>query len=551
MIRLKECRLPLEHGKKDIEKKIEKQLGISKKQIINYKIHKKSIDARKKPTLFVVYSIDVEIVGEEQYLARNTNKKVEKVRETLYSYPKQGKEKMKGRPIVIGSGPGGLFCAYLLAKTGYEPIVLEQGESIEKRKKTVEHFWKTGELNGESNVQFGEGGAGTFSDGKLNTLVNDTFGRNKYVLETFVKHGAPKHLLYEAKPHIGTDLLSTVIKNMREEIKRLGGTFFFETKAVDFYIEEDRIKGVVTKEEKTIWGDVVVLAVGHSARDTFYTLYERGLSMEAKSFAVGVRVEHPQSMIDESQYGRGQDKYLPAASYKLAAKVGNRGVYTFCMCPGGYVVNASSEEKRLAVNGMSYHNRRGKNANSAVIVAINPEDFPKGQGPKPLEGVLFQQKLEEKAYEEGGGVVPVQTFGDFLENRKSKGFGNFQTEMKGTYAFGNLRNIFPEGINEGIKEGMIAFGKKIKGFDNPNVILSGVESRTSSPVRMKRGEDGMSNIKGLYPCAEGAGYAGGIMSAAMDGMKIAEKIIERYKANKENEKDEHTGNHKGEKADCH
>lgn len=551
MIRLKECRLPLEHGEKEIEKKIEKLLGIPKKQLINYKIHKKSIDARKKPTLFVVYSIDVEILGEEQYLARNKKKKVEQVKELLYSYPGQGEETMKGRPIIIGSGPGGLFCAYLLAKTGYYPIVLEQGESIEERKKTVEHFWKTGELNLESNVQFGEGGAGTFSDGKLNTLVNDTFGRNKYILETFVKHGAPKHILYEAKPHIGTDLLSIVIKNIREEIKRLGGTFFFKTKAVDFYIEENRIKGVLTKDKQIMLGDVVVLAVGHSARDTFHTLYKRGLSMEAKSFAVGVRVEHPQSMIDKSQYGRGQNEYLPAASYKLATKVGSRGVYTFCMCPGGYVVNASSEDKRLAVNGMSYHKRRGKNANSAVIVAVNPEDFSTGQGPKPLAGVLFQQKLEEKAYKEGRGTVPVQTFGDFLENRESKGFGNFETEMKGSYCFGNLRNIFPEEINEGIKEGMTAFGKKIKGFDNRDVILSGVESRTSSPVRMKRGEDGMSNIKGLYPCAEGAGYAGGIMSAAMDGIKIAEKIIKRYKANKENEKNECKGNNKGEKTDCH
>ena len=423
---------------------------------------------------------------------------------------------------------------------GYRPILLERGASMEERQKDVQDFWKTGKLNPESNVQFGEGGAGTFSDGKLNTLVHDTHNRGKEVLRLFVKYGAPESILYDAKPHIGTDILAKVVKNIREAIISMGGEVRFHTKvtgirtkrSIDFS-DEPALAMLHLEDTRTNIGedlltDVAVLAIGHSARDTFGLLNLSDIKMEPKPFAVGVRVEHSQDMIDESQYGKNAPESLPAAAYKLTAKTKEgRGVYTFCMCPGGYVVNASSEENRLAVNGMSYSGRNGKNANSAVIVTVSPEDFPeKGV----LGGLAFQRQLEEAAFAEGQGKIPVQLFGDFKKNVPSSSAGAIAPQMKGAYSWGNVRSIFPEFIARCLEEGITEFGKKIPGYDRDDAVLSGVESRTSSPVRILRDETLQSSVKGLYPCGEGAGYAGGITSAAMDGLKVAEAVSQKYMA---------------------
>lgn len=456
---------------------------------------------------------------------------VSEAKETEYILPVSGNSKMKHRPVIIGSGPAGLFCGYLLAEQGYKPLIIERGRCVEERQKDVEKFWETNVLDIHSNVQFGEGGAGTFSDGKLNTLVKDVKGRNKKVLEIFIAHGAPESISYMNKPHIGTDILIRVVADMRRQIEQWGGTYLFETCVTDIEFENNHVTGVVCQKEpdgqpERILTDNVILAVGHSARDTFEMLLQKDVPMEAKSFAVGMRVEHPQSMISENQYGKEAAGKLPAASYKLTANLENgRGVYSFCMCPGGYVVNASSEENRLAVNGMSYSGRDGRNANSAIIVTVTPEDFEEAG---PLSGVAFQRKLEERAFELGKGAVPQQLFGDFEQGKVSEDFGEFTTELKGTHTFGALHTLFPKEITRSFIQGMHQFAGRIPGFDRADTILSGVESRTSSPVKIPRDENFESSRKGLYPCGEGAGYAGGIMSAAMDGMKIAEEIIRRY-----------------------
>ena len=378
----------------------------------------------------------------------------------------------------------------------------------------------------DSNVQFGEGGAGTFSDGKLNTLVKDKNGRNRFVLETFVKFGAAEDILYVQKPHIGTDILIEVVRKMREEILRLGGKFSFHSQVTDLLVEQHCLQVNGTEE---ILAGVAVFAIGHSARDTFEMLNRHQLPMRAKSFAVGVRVEHPQELIDQSQYGRSRGKELPAAAYKLTENLTNgRGVYTFCMCPGGYVVNASSEEHRLAVNGMSYSDRAGKNANSAVIVTVTPEDFGSEDA---LAGIAFQRKLEENAWKAGQGKVPVQRFEDFRKNRISTEYGTVSPCIKGAYTLANVREIFPKELSLSLEDGILAMDHKIRGFAGEDVLLSGVESRTSSPVRIERNEQCVSEkISWIYPCGEGAGYAGGITSAAMDGIKVAEEIIRRYES---------------------
>ena len=394
---------------------------------------------------------------------------------------------------------------------------------MRERKGDVERFWETGILDPSSNVQFGEGGAGTFSDGKLNTLVKDSMGRNRFVLETFVRFGAPEDILWEQKPHIGTDILIEVVENMRNFIIKAGGEFRFHTQVTDLVPKENCL---IVNDSERLETDAAVLAVGHSARDTFAMLYDRGIELEAKSFAVGVRIEHPQTLIDENMYGRKERGSLPAASYKLTEKLENkRGVYTFCMCPGGYVVNASSEPGHLAVNGMSYHGRAGKNANSAVIVTVTPEDYGSQH---PLSGVQFQRMLEKRAWEEGQGAIPVQRFDDYCHDRKTKELGGITPDMKGQYTFGNVRRIFPEELAASIQEGIRKMDRKIQGFAADDALLSGVESRTSSPVRIVRGEAFTSPVPWLYPCGEGAGYAGGITSAAMDGLKVAEAIIAKF-----------------------
>ncbi len=510
-----------------IRKKVMKILRIPSERILDISIAKQSIDARKKPTIFYSLVLDIHIKNQDEVLKYCKNSNVSISPSVRYRFPTSGQQKMRQRPIIIGTGPAGLFCAYQLALHGYKPIVLERGQEVEKRFTSVEHFWKTGKLLPNSNVQFGEGGAGTFSDGKLNTLIKDKSGRSREVLDIFVKAGAPDRITYENKPHLGTDLLIEIVKNMRNAIIAHGGEVHFDSEVTDFKIENGMITGIVVNGVKTIKSNIVVLAIGHSARNTIETLYHAEIPMEAKSFAVGLRVEHPQTIINASQYDIENPEFLGAASYKLTAKSSNeRGVYSFCMCPGGYVVNSSSEVGRLAINGMSYSKRDGINANSAIIVTVTPEDFENNNA---LSGIQFQRKLEENAFALGDGKIPVQYFNDFINNRPSfEDKKRNAPAMKGAYLFTNVRSILPEPLNESFIEGMQKFGKIIKGFDDDDTLISGIESRTSSPVRIHRDEEMQSAIRGLYPCGEGAGYAGGITSAAMDGIKIAEVIAKRF-----------------------
>lgn len=526
MIRISQVKLQLSHTEEELKKKAAKILHIPPSRIHEIRIVKQSIDARKKPEISYVYTLDVALADEAQFLKKYRGNQVTKAPEKMYQFIGGGSKKLSHRPVVIGSGPAGLFCAYMLANAGYKPLLLERGDDVETRTKEVAKFWKTGRLNPESNVQFGEGGAGTFSDGKLNTLVKDPLGRNAKVLDVFIEHGAPKEIRYVNKPHIGTDILTSVVKNMRKSIEAAGGEVRFCSKVTNVVMQKDVLKGLVVNDTEEIPCEIAVLAIGHSARDTFSMLYNKGIPMEAKSFAVGVRVEHQQTMINESQYGIKESPFLSAAAYKVAEQLENgRGVYSFCMCPGGFVVNASSEDEMLAINGMSYHDRAGINANSAIIVTVTPDDY---NGNTPLAGIEFQRNLEKNAYQLADGKIPVQLFGDFCKDRCSDHFGTVHPEMKGAYAFANVRSIFPKEIAASIEAGIKKFNDKIHGFSNEDALVSGVESRTSSPVRIPRDETLMSEIMGIYPCGEGAGYAGGITSAAMDGLKVAEKIAETY-----------------------
>lgn len=524
MIRLRQINLKIDAKDDDILKVCSKKLKINKEEIKKYKIVKQSIDARNKEKIMYSYEIDVEVDNENVILKKNKSKDILKAPEEKYEFKITGKEKMKNRPIIIGAGPAGLFSAYMLAKHGYKPLILERGERVENRVKTVEKFWKEGILNKNSNVQFGEGGAGTFSDGKLNTLVKDKFYRNKKVLEIFVNMGAPEEILYINKPHIGTDLLRDVIINLRNEIIKMGGEIRYNSCLTDIEIQNSSIKSIEINNSEKIDTEVLILAIGHSARDTFRLLKEKGVFMESKPFAVGVRVQHSQEKINYAQYGNVKN-LLPPASYKLTYHASNgRGVYSFCMCPGGFVVNASSEEKRLAINGMSNFDRDEKNANSAIVVTVSPEDFEN----KIFGGLEFQEKLEEKTYKLGNGKIPIQTLKDFFENKKSMEINGLKPVIKGKYELSNLQEILPEFMIDALKEAFRNFDKKIKGFADDDTILAAIETRTSSPVRIVRNLEGESNIKGIYPAGEGAGYAGGIMSAAMDGIKTAENIAKIY-----------------------
>lgn len=529
MIRINQLKLPIDHKEADLQNKIRKILKLNQTQSFQMSIVKKSIDARKKPELFFVYSVDIEIDNERLILKKVNDKNVMLTSRKIYQVPSHGEIETEHRPIVIGAGPAGLFASYLLAMEGYAPLIVERGKKIEARSEDVEKFWQTGILDVKSNVQFGEGGAGTFSDGKLNTLVKDPAGRNRFVLDTFVKFGAPEKITYESKPHIGTDVLKEVIVRMRKEIENIGGSFVFESCVTDFKIEAGELKAVKVEcngKQEWLSAKLCILAPGHSARDTFATLLDRNLTMQPKAFAVGFRTEHLQSRINMTQYGERYAEKLPAAPYKVTANLANgRGVYSFCMCPGGYVVNASSEEGHLAVNGMSYSGRSGKNANSAIIVSVNPDDF---DGEDALAGVCFQQELERKAFQLANGKIPQQLFGDYCEGKASKAYGSFESQTCGATQLCNLRGLLPAEMEESFIEGMHAFSHTIPGFDDYDTILSGIESRTSSPVRICRDEFFESNIRGIYPCGEGAGYAGGIMSAAMDGLKVAEAVIRKY-----------------------
>lgn len=524
MIRIRQINVAIDEDENELITKCAKKLKTNKENIEEYKIVKKSIDARDKQNIVFCYEVDIKAKNEDEILRKNKSKDIFEASNTQYEFKITGKQKMKNRPVIVGSGPAGLFCGYMLASYGYKPIIIERGEQIEKRVKTVETFWKEGNLNKESNVQFGEGGAGTFSDGKLNTLVKDKMGRNKKVLEMFVEAGAPNEILYLNKPHIGTDLLRNVIINLRNKIINMGGDIRYNSCLTNIEIQDSHIKSIEINNNEKIETEVLILAIGHSARDTFRMLNKNKIKMEPKPFAVGVRVQHPQKKINYSQYGKFKDM-LPPATYKLTYHSSNgRGVYSFCMCPGGYVVNASSEDRRLAINGMSNHSRDSKNANSAIVVTVIPNDF-KGN---LFGGLEFQEKLEEKTYEIGKGKIPIQTLKDFMENKKTEKIGSVELEMKGDYSLANLNEILPDYIAESLKEAFINFDKKIKGFANGDTILAAIETRTSSPVRIVRDELGQSNIKGIYPAGEGAGYAGGIMSAAMDGLKVAESIAKIY-----------------------
>lgn len=530
MIRLNQITMPVGHSMEALEQKCYKLLKISKAEVKQFTIVKQSIDARKKPDIIFSYVIDIACDNEAKVVKQCKGGQAERITPVIYRFPKCGDKPLKKPIVIIGMGPAGLFCGYMLAKHGYRPILLERGQDVDSRTEKVRAFWETGVLDTQSNVQFGEGGAGTFSDGKLNTLVKDKDGRNKEVMTILVENGAPRKILYDAKPHIGTDVLSKVVKNMRNRIMEWGGEVHFNSQVTGFSIEQNRVTGVQLADGTHIDCEAAVLAVGHSARDTFEMLYELGVPMSAKSFAVGFRVQHPQSLINESQYGVENHAVLGAAPYKVVAKTSvNRGVYSFCMCPGGYVVNASSEEGRLVVNGMSYSGRDSACANSAIIVAVTPEDYGSDH---PLAGVQFQRALEQKAYELGMGSIPVEQYGDFKEavtgKRPETSLPAFEPCMKGAYRRADLTRILTADMNRAFVEGMEHFQKIIPGFGDANIWMCGVESRTSSPLRIERDGSLQSGISGLYPCGEGAGYAGGITSAAMDGLRVAEQLAQHY-----------------------
>lgn len=529
MIKISQIKLPIMHTQEDMLNSISKALRIPVNKIKEYNIVKKSIDARKEEVKYI-YTVEVSLIAQPKeneavIIKKSHNPNVSIAEAVHYEFTPNGTIKLNHRPVVVGTGPAGLFAAWMLAKHGFLPLVIERGNEVRKRVEAVEHFWKTNELNPECNVQFGEGGAGTFSDGKLNTLVKDAFHRYPLVMETFVQFGAPSDILYLKKPHIGTDKLRGVVENMRKDIIRLGGEVRFDSKLTNLIIEEGRLTGIEVNHTEKILCEVLIPAIGHSARDTFEMFLKSGLDLSPKAFAIGLRMEHKQSLISQSQYGRDYI-HLPAADYKLTHQTkSGRGVYSFCMCPGGFVVNASSEVGHLAVNGMSNYQRNEENANSAIVVTVQPEDFG---GIGPLSGVAFQRKWEQAAYQAGKGSVPVQLFGDLLRNRDSVTIGNVIPNIKGSYRLTNLMDCLPGEVSEALKEGILAFDHKIKGFADEEAVLSGVESRTSSPVRIHRNDTFVSNIQGIYPCGEGAGYAGGITSAAIDGIKVFEAVAGLY-----------------------
>lgn len=495
MLRINQVKMKTGHTEEQLCRKTAELLHIPQQELLELKVIRQSIDARRKPEIFYSYTVDVKVKNEAKVLHRfkGRENQVSVQQPVVYAFPQPGFRRSRFPVVIVGMGPAGLFCGYFLALHGYRPILLERGKCVEERRKDVEEFWQGGQLNPESNVQFGEGGAGTFSDGKLNTLVKDREGRNGAVLETLVKFGAEKSICYEAKPHLGTDMLTDIVRNMRNEIVRLGGEVRFQSLVTDLEIKGLEVTGVIINGKERLDCSQLVLACGHSARDTFSMLYERKVPMEAKAFAVGLRVEHPQSMINKSQYGTEDPGSLGAAPYKVTAKGRNgRGVYSFCMCPGGYVVNASSETGRTAVNGMSYSRRDGVNANSAVIVAVTPEDFG---APHPLAGVEFQRRLEEKAWELGQGKIPAQRYGEFRaqvlrkaenEQKEVSGAevrredeGEIEPQCKGAYVWADLSGLLPGECSEAFIDGMESFGRQIKGFDRPDAVLLGVESRTS------------------------------------------------------------------------
>ncbi len=526
MLRLTDVKLPLDHAPAEIERTILNRLGIPPTDLISHLIFKRSYDARKKSAVLLIYTLDVEVKNEAAVLKRaQGNAHIGLTPDTSYKFVAQAPATLAHRPIVIGTGPCGLFAALILAQMGFRPIVLERGKAVRERTKDTFGLWRQSVLNPESNVQFGEGGAGTFSDGKLYSQIKDPKHYAQKVLAEFVKAGAPPEILYVSKPHIGTFRLVGMVETMRATIESLGGEIRFSSKVADIDIDNHQVRGVTLEDGSYLASAHVILAIGHSARDTFQMLFDRGVYIEAKPFSVGFRIEHPQSLIDQCRFGKNAgNPILGAADYKLVHHASNgRSVYSFCMCPGGTVVAAASEPGLLVTNGMSQYSRNERNANSAIVVGIDPGDYP-GHA---LAGIDFQRKWEAHAFTLGGSNyhAPGQLVGDFLANRPSQQLGSVIPSYTPGVTLGSLHNSLPDYAITAIREALPAFDKQIRGFSMHDAILTGVETRTSSPIRIKRGEDGHSvNTRGLFPAGEGAGYAGGILSAAIDGIKTAEAL---------------------------
>ena len=520
MIRIRDISLPPEHNAHQLRFEAAQLLRISNSKIKKLRIVRRSVDARKKPDVKIIYTVDVSVDGNEQKILRASGCKRASIAPVAFYKPPKNISAPGKRPVVIGFGPAGMFAALILALAGWRPLILERGEDAQTRHEKVRRFFETGELDPRSNVQFGEGGAGTFSDGKLNTGVNDP--RIPWVLEQFVKAGAREDILYDAKPHVGTDVLLTVVQNIRQRIISLGGEIRFNTQVTDLVTEDSVLKAVVTADGEEIPCDRCILAIGHSARDTFRMLEAKGIPMEPKAFAMGARIEQKQSVIDKAQYGM-ENAALPPADYKLAEHLEDGNVFTFCMCPGGYVVAAASQEGGVVTNGMSYADREGENANAALLVSVEPKDFPY-EG--TLGGVLWQEEIERKAYDLTRSYrAPAQKVGDFLAGIPSTGPGAVEPTYRPGVHWCALEEVLPEKLTLAMREALPKLDKKLHGFADPEGVLTAPETRSSSPVRILRDADRQSALRGLYPTGEGAGYAGGIMSAAVDGIVTAEKLI--------------------------
>lgn len=532
MLRFTEIRLPINHAESALSDAILAKLEIPAEQLIRVVVSRRAHDARKPAMIMLVYTLDVELKDEASVLEKFKNDKhISQTPDTHYKFVTHAPENISSRPVVIGMGPAGLFAGLILAQMGFRPLILERGKAVRDRTKDTFGLWRQSVLDPESNVQFGEGGAGTFSDGKLYSQISDPHHYGRKVLDEFVLAGAPEEILYVSKPHIGTFRLVSMVEKMRASIEALGGEIRFQSRVDDIEISHEHgqatVQGVRLGNGEYIATNYLVLAVGHSARDTFFMLHERGVFMEAKPFSIGFRIEHPQSLIDRCRFGvHAGNELLGAADYKLVHHCKNgRSVYSFCMCPGGTVVAATSEPGRVVTNGMSQYSRSERNANAGIVVGITPEkDYPGS----PLAGIELQRQLESRAFELGGGdyFAPGQLVGDFLANKPSTKLGSVQPSYKPGVRLGDLTTALPDYAITAIREALPAFDKKIRGFAMHDAVLTGVETRTSSPLRIKRNDDNLQSIntQGLYPCGEGAGYAGGILSAAVDGIRVAEAV---------------------------